>query len=80
MESQGEPGNVGEPMVSLERIRWRSADRCGKDSRRWEEALASQASLSWARDTKKDERYKVSGEERENRTTPRRATGSLSGP
>src|SRR5437867_11433450 len=67
-------------MVSLERIRWRSADRCGKDSRRGEEALTSQASRAGARDTKQDERSKVSGEEREHRTTPRRATGSLSGP
>jgi len=41
-------------MVSLEKIRWRSADRRGKDARRWEEALASQASLSGARDTQKE--------------------------
>ena len=67
-------------MVSVEKIRCRSADRRGKDSRRWEEARTSQASLAGARDTKQDEHYKVSGEERENRTTPRRATGSLSGP
>src|SRR5438128_1283052 len=67
-------------MVSLEKIRGRSAARCGKDSRRWEEALTSQASRAGARDPKKDERYKGSGEERENRTPPRRATGSLSGP
>src|SRR4029450_5381045 len=31
------------------------------------------------RNTKKDERCRVSGEEREKRTTPRRAFGSLSG-
>jgi hypothetical protein len=67
-------------MVSLCRIRCRRADRLGKDSRRWEEALASQASLSWERDTKKEEGGKVSGEERENRTTPRRTIGSLRGP
>jgi hypothetical protein len=67
-------------MVSWCRIRCRSADRRGKDSRRWEEALASHASLSWERDTKPEERGKVSGEEREHRTTPRRAIGSLSGP
>src|SRR5437660_3556528 len=67
-------------MVSLEKIRGRSAARCGKDSRRWEEALTAQGSRAGARDPKKDERYKGSGEEREHRTTPRRATGSLSGP
>lgn len=67
-------------MVALSRTRWRRADRRGKDARRWEEALASQARCAGARDIKKDERDKVSGEERENRTTPRRAIGRLSGP
>ena len=44
MASEGELGNVGEPMVSLGGIRWRSADHRGKDSRRREEAPASHAS------------------------------------
>jgi hypothetical protein len=66
-------------MVSLEKIRCRSADRCGKDSWRWEEARTSQASLAGARDTKQDERSKVLGEEREHCTTPRQAIGSLRG-
>src|SRR5215475_12064010 len=67
-------------MVSLEQIRWRSADRGGQDSRRGEEAGPSQASLAGARDTKPDERDKVAGEEREHCTPPRRATGRLRGP
>ncbi len=60
---------VGEPTVEV------------KDSRRWEEAHASQTSLfAKKRVTKKEERgTKVSGEDRENRTNPRRAFGSLSG-
>jgi len=66
MHAEGCLGNWGEPMVSLENIRGRSADRCGQDSRRWEEARPSQASLAGARDTQRDERYKVSGEAREN--------------
>src|SRR5438128_1783854 len=80
MASPGEPGNVGEPRGALASTRWRRADQCGKDSRRWEEALASQASLASARDTKQDERYKVLGEAREHRTPPRWARGSLRGP
>ena len=67
-------------MVSVERSRWRRAGQRGKASRRWEEAHASQASRAGARDTKPDERYTVVGEEREHRTPPRWAMGSLSGP
>ena len=66
--------------MSLERSRWRRAGQRGKDSRRWEEALASQARLAGARDPKQDERYTVSGEAREPRTPPRGALGRLSGP
>ena len=66
-------------MVPLGTIRLRSADRRGKDSRRGKETPAFHTSLSQERDTKKEAWYKVSGEDRENRTTPRWAIGSLSG-
>src|SRR5437870_6454511 len=66
-------------MVSLGHIRRRSADRRGEDSRRGEEASASPTSLARARDTKPAARPKASGKEREHRTPPRGAIGSLRG-
>src|SRR5262249_10073274 len=59
--------------------RWRSAARRGEDSRRGEEASASHTSLARPRDTKPETRPKVSGKEREPRTPPRGASGSLRG-
>ncbi len=51
----------------------------GKDSRRAEALVPLRRAVCGStRDTKPDERRKVSGEERENRTTPRWAIGSLS--
>jgi retron-type reverse transcriptase len=58
---------LGEPKVSVCNIRRRSADRHGENSRRGEEALASHTSLFAKRDTKQDERCRVSGAEREHR-------------
>lgn len=66
-------------MVSLGHSRRRSADRRGEDSRRGEEASASHPSLAQARDTKPEACPKASGQEREHRTPPRWAIGSLSG-
>jgi hypothetical protein len=64
----------------LPSIRRRRADRSGQDSWRWEAALASQARLAEERNTKHEQRCQGSGKEREHRTPPRRASGSLSGP
>jgi len=66
-------------MVSLGQIRRRSADRRGEDSRCGEEASASPTSRARARDTKPEAHPKASGKEREHRTPPRWAIGSLSG-
>src|SRR4029453_1388654 len=67
-ESQGSPWG---------QIRRRSAAQRGKDSRRGKEAPAFHTSLGRPRDTKQEARPKGSGKERENRTTPRWAIGSL---
>ena len=76
---RGDSGTWESHMVSLGHIRGRSADRHGEDSRRGEEASASHTSLARPRDTKPETRPKASGKEREHRTTPRWASGSLSG-
>jgi hypothetical protein len=66
-------------MVSLGNIRPRRADHRGEDSRRGEEAPAPHTSRAQAGDTKPEARPKGSGKDREHRTTPRWAIGSLSG-
>ncbi len=76
---RGSSGTWESQCVSLCRIRYRSAARMGKDSRRAEALVPLRRAVCGStRDTKPDERRKVSGEERENRTTPRWAIGSLS--
>jgi hypothetical protein len=66
-------------MVSVGNIRPRSADHRGEDSRRGAEASAAHTSLAQARDTQPEARPQASGKEREHRTPPRWATGSLRG-
>jgi hypothetical protein len=76
---RGDSGTWVSPLVSWGHIRRRRADRRGKDSRRGEEASAAHTSLARPRDTQPETRPKASGKEREHRTPPSWASGSLRG-